>query len=66
MKIFFIGKYPSAITTYKVLRWLVRSFTKTEFEFYVNEIFKEKENKKDQLQQTGKKVTHHLSKFIIY
>ena len=47
MKIFFIGKYPSATTTYKVLRWLVRSFTKTEFEFYVNEIFKEKENKKD-------------------
>lgn len=46
MRIFFISKYPTAITTYKVLRWLIRSFTKTEFKFFVDEVFKEKESKK--------------------
>lgn len=46
MKIFFIGRYPNAITTYKVLRRLARSFTKTEFEFFVDEVFKERESKK--------------------
>lgn len=42
MKIFFIGKYPNAILTYKVLKWLTKSFTKTEFQYYVDEIFREK------------------------
>lgn len=43
MKIFFISKYPTATTIYKVLRRLVRSCSKKEFLFYVEEVFKEKE-----------------------
>ena len=46
MKILFINKYPSANSIYKVLRFLVRSCTKTEFQFYVDEILKEKEGEK--------------------
>lgn len=45
MKIFFIGKYPSAILTYKVLEWITKSFTKTEFQFYIDDIFNEREGK---------------------
>lgn len=42
MKVFIIKKYPTAHATFKVLRWLTRSFTKMEFYSYVDAVFDER------------------------